>query len=427
LPEPSASHLGCFAMKVLLVEPAFPVPKKSRNHKNFLPIGLLKIYNYQRSIGNRAKLVRGKKSKREIGSRFTPERILITSLFTYWSEYVWDTVSHYRQNYPDADIVIGGIYASLMGGSPHFRDRLKRYRARVFMGVDPDVEEYVSENLLDYSVLGEDNGVTCQIVHSTRGCSRRCRFCGTWKIEPKFESKDSVRKELNRRKVVFYDNNLLANPHIGKILDELSIMKKTGEIDTCESQSGFDGRMLNPELAAAIRRAGFVNPKIAWDGPYDDWPKIESQITLLRKVGYNSKEISVFVLYNWRIPFEEVEKKRLKCWTWKVQISDCRFRPLTQLHDRFDSKKSQTERDYYIHDNWTDEGIKQFRRKVRRQNICVRHSFPFYSRELERKLVSRKQSLRFRKMPRDAARKILPDIWYPDESEPYRPTDGRTG
>ena len=28
---------------VLLVEPNFPIPAKSRNHKNFLPIGLLKI------------------------------------------------------------------------------------------------------------------------------------------------------------------------------------------------------------------------------------------------------------------------------------------------------------------------------------------------------------------------------------------------
>ena len=31
---------------VLLVEPNFPIPNKSRNHSNFLPIGLLKIAAY---------------------------------------------------------------------------------------------------------------------------------------------------------------------------------------------------------------------------------------------------------------------------------------------------------------------------------------------------------------------------------------------
>ena len=35
--------------KVLLVEPNFPIPAKSRNHSNFLPIGLLKIASYLRS------------------------------------------------------------------------------------------------------------------------------------------------------------------------------------------------------------------------------------------------------------------------------------------------------------------------------------------------------------------------------------------
>ena len=34
--------------KVLLVEPDFPIPNKSRNHSNFLPIGLLKIASYLR-------------------------------------------------------------------------------------------------------------------------------------------------------------------------------------------------------------------------------------------------------------------------------------------------------------------------------------------------------------------------------------------
>ena len=43
---------------VLLVEPNFPIPSKSRNHKNFLPIGLLKIAAYLRTKSIRVKLIR---------------------------------------------------------------------------------------------------------------------------------------------------------------------------------------------------------------------------------------------------------------------------------------------------------------------------------------------------------------------------------
>ena len=45
--------------KILLVEPDFPIPPKSKNHKNFLPIGLLKIASYLRDHHNEVKLIRG--------------------------------------------------------------------------------------------------------------------------------------------------------------------------------------------------------------------------------------------------------------------------------------------------------------------------------------------------------------------------------
>ena len=44
--------------KVLLIEPNFPIPNKSRNHSNFLPIGLLKIAGYLRSKSIDVQLVR---------------------------------------------------------------------------------------------------------------------------------------------------------------------------------------------------------------------------------------------------------------------------------------------------------------------------------------------------------------------------------
>ena len=77
-------------------------------------------------------------------------------------------------------------------------------------------------------------------------------------------------------------------------------------------------------------------------------------------------------------------KKLEQCKRWGVQIADCRYRPLNQTFDNYNPRKRQTNKDYYIHHKWTDRQIKLFRKKVRQQNIMIRHGFDFYSRELER-------------------------------------------
>ena len=90
-----------------------------------------------------------------------------------------------------------------------------------------------------------------------------------------------------------------------------------------------------------------------------------------------------------------MEKKRVQCYKWGVQISDCRYRPLTQKFDEFNAHKvGQKNSDYHIHESagWTDDLVKQFRKNVRRQNICVRHGFPFYSRMFESKQADPKHS-----------------------------------
>ncbi len=94
--------------RVLLVQPRFPVPNKSLNHKDYLPIGLLKVGNMHRQMGDEVALSLG-----DLRLDFQPDDILVTSLFTYWAQYVRDAVQYYRLHFPDARITVGGIYASL--------------------------------------------------------------------------------------------------------------------------------------------------------------------------------------------------------------------------------------------------------------------------------------------------------------------------
>lgn len=406
---------------ILLVEPIFPTKTKSKNHKNFLPIGLLKLASFYKSKGHTVELVRGC----EIPKKFkNPDKIYVTTLFTYWSKYVWDAVEFYRTQYPQpqkTQIWLGGIYASLHFDNEEFLKKCRKYNVRRFKGVHKGSEKLFP----DYTqVMENGNSIDYQIVHASRGCFQKCRFCGTWIIEPEFEGIENITKkiepglELGLKNLVFYDNNFFYNPNIEDILNELIELKKKRKIRWCESQSGFDGRILlkKPELANLIKKAGFRYPRIAWDWEYEKWREIKKQIKIIEKAGYNSKDIYIFMIYNWEFDFEEMEKKRIKCWNWNVQISDCRNRPLTQLYDYYKPLSDQSDgNDYHINPNWTDAEIKQFRRNVRRQNICIRHNFPYHSRILETKKISKEEYQNIKELPLPKLRKILPDVWKPSK------------
>lgn len=354
-------------MKVLLIEPDFPIPPKSKNHRDFLPVGLLKLASYHRAKGDKIKLVRGNQYFRE----FYPNQIKITSLFTYWSNYVWESVKFYKKAYPKAKVIVGGIYASLMP------DHCKRSECdEVFIGVDEKVEKFKPA----YDLVNVDY----QIIHTSRGCLRKCKFCGTWKIEPRFTYKKSIKDEICSNRIIFYDNNLLANPHMEEILEGLKNSKHNGRVIYSESQCGIDGRLLTSGVAKLLKQARFLSPRIAWDHGYDQRKMIKKQLDMLVDAGYPRKEIYVFMIYNNEQDYYELLKKLRQCKRWGVQIADCRYRPLNQTREQYNPRERQSSKDYYIHKKWTDRQIKLFRKKVRQQNIMIRHGFGFYSSELER-------------------------------------------
>ena len=354
--------------KILLVEPDFPIERKSKNHHQSIPIGLLKLASYYRSLGDDVRLVRG---CREID--FKPDKVLITSLFTYWSKYVWEAVSFYKHKFQRTQVVVGGIYASLM--PEHCK---KSGCDEVYVGVHKDAECFQPA----YDLVNTD----FQIINTSRGCIRNCSFCGVWKIEPQFEFKQSIKGEIFKNRVLFYDNNLLANPKIERILSELVSIRIKGRIVISESQCGIDGRLLTHDLAKLLREAHFQYPRIAWDHQYKLHEQVRTYIDILVGAGYKHRDIYVFMLYNHELNYEELDRKREKCREWGVQIADCRFRPLDQTFDNYNPqawKDGQSDKDYYIHPNWTDAQIRKFRKQVREQNIMIRHGFPEYSRDKE--------------------------------------------
>lgn len=435
-----------YIKKVILVEPDFPIPKKSRNHSNFLPIGLLKIAGYFKKNGIEVELIRFEEDankdynqttldyKKPKSKKKASTIIFVTSIFTYWSKHVMRAVKYYKIKYPDAFIIVGGVYASLMP------EHCEKYTGcdDIITGPILEVEKYPpAYDLVD---------VDYQILHASRGCTRKCGFCGTYKIEPDWLCKKSIKEEIlrnqeylynkkktNLKKIIFYDNNLLANENIENILNDLIELKKDKKINYVESQSGFDGRVLrqNPHLAKLLKKAGFKNPKIAWDHSVKEAPLIKEQKDLLIEAGFLPKEISIFMIYNYKIPYEEMEEKRVKCAEWGVQITDCRYRPLDAEDDNYSPyKKEQGTEDYHIHEesDWTDAKVRKFRRNIRRHNICMRHDMEFHSTILERKRdIPKEEAKIYQQMSYEEIlknhSKLIPDAWNPKEFHPWNEQD----
>src|SRR6478736_10351687 len=89
-------------VRILLVEPGY--------YTQYPPLGLLKLSTLYKMQGHEVRFVRGL----HLVTRFVPDEIQVTSLFTWAWKPVWEAVAFYKALFPKAKVSLGGIYATLM-------------------------------------------------------------------------------------------------------------------------------------------------------------------------------------------------------------------------------------------------------------------------------------------------------------------------
>lgn len=191
-----------------------------------------------------------------------------------------------------------------------------------------------------------------QQIRISEGCPNNCPYC----YEPT-EFKIFEIPKIERNNVRISDMNLLCKKEALKIIKELGEKKVNKKVVYYELLCGIDYRFLTQEIADELYKNRFINIRLAWDWGFKEQYKIKDAVEMLIKAGYTPKNIMIFMICNWKIPYSENLRKLDLCKVWNVQVADCYFD--NQVFPNIIPKE------------WTMQQNKDFRSKVRKHNQLV--------------------------------------------------------
>jgi len=329
---------------ILLLEPSYK--------NKYPPLGLMKIAQYHGPNGKNDNVcfVKGEESKLY---KKAWDRIYITTLFSFEFKKIEKTIDFAITvvNGDTNKIFVGGIAASLM--HEKFLSEEKWHGIRFIKGLLGDApaislkldefsEELYSEDssgtpiedlVPDYNILNQIEYTypvnDAYFAYASRGCIRKCTFCGVPKLEggmrdtkPLTEVVNGIAKQFGEKKdMILMDNNVVAAANYKDIISEIidlgfykdaKLNRNGTEVQRrVDFNQGVDARILskNEMYLRELSKTCIKPLRIAFDHlglkkPY------EKSIRISHQQGLN--ELSNYMLYNFHdTPADLYERLRL--------------------------------------------------------------------------------------------------------------------
>ena len=329
---------------ILLVEPGY------RN--KYPPLGLMKIAQYHGPNGKEDN-VRFVKGEDSLAHATAWDRVYVTTLFSFeWErtarsiDYALDLVGRQAHR-----VFVGGIAASLMHEKFIEEPRWRGVRfikgllgeaPALSLGLDvfdeelyaDDVDGKPIEDLIpDYSILGQIDYQypvsDAYFTYASRGCVRKCAFCGVPKLEGDQRDTNSLHDVVEgvsrlygeKRDLILMDNNVVASAKFKEIVAEIidlgferGAKLKRGRYELqrrVDFNQGVDARILckDPAYLQQLARIALKPLRIAFDHlgvkkPYAQAVRYSADAGLT--------ELSNYMLYNFHdTPADLFERMRL--------------------------------------------------------------------------------------------------------------------
>jgi hypothetical protein len=199
-----------------------------------------------------------------------------------------------------------------------------------------------------------------QKITLTHGCPNGCEYCYAPKSEFKTHMLPVLYHETTELQIL--DMNFLSNPDSVNLLRSFALMNIPKEL-VC----GFDYRLFNETIAILFKLANFHKIRWAWDYSFLDQKIHRKTLLMLLKAGYKARDLSVFILVNWKISYIDCCRKLDLLKVWGVKALDCCYDggyPKSEIdynsNKRFNDKR-----------NWKYNEIRNFRKICRKHNQLV--------------------------------------------------------
>lgn len=302
---------------ILLVEPDYKT--------KFPPLGLMKISTYHKQLGDNVHFVRGINE----GVQYTFwDRIYVATLFTYFWKTTIETIKYYKWLVKGdlSRIAVGGILASLMPrelwNETGIVPKTGILKSGSELGDDNDI--CIDHMIPDYDLFNESSRnytlLDCYFGYSTRGCIRKCAFCGVHTLEPEFVDYTDIRPYVRKiderygakQHLILFDNNILASKRLDNVINDICELgfekgavfnNKRRHVDF---NQGVDARFLNEKKFKLLSRIEISPLRIAFDHIKHE-PVYSKNVRLAAK--YNIRHLSNYILYNHEDTPEDLWKR----------------------------------------------------------------------------------------------------------------------
>lgn len=323
-------------MRVLLVEPQYrrgdPKKRGAKGKKDdetlwYPPIALLKLATFHRQRGDDVFFAQGMNppdidSPRRFVFKPAWDRVYISTLFTFHFDKMVETINFYKKLLGGTTdrLFVGGVMATLM------RDRIQRATGVVpFCGMlrtPADIglagDDDIDLMPLAYDLLDPEQYAVNETLYAytTRGCTRRCPWCGVPLLEPEYRSYVDIRPMVLAMRETqgdpaylrLMDNNILASDDLPRIVsDLLELGYGRGEMTTkgprkvrvVDFNQGVDARYFTEERVELLAKLNIKPLRIAFDGIGEKSAYIKA---VRMAVKYDFASFSNYMLYNFKDP-----------------------------------------------------------------------------------------------------------------------------